>query len=449
MNTSRRQRDECRVVVTGIGMLSSLGIGAEAFWRKLSAGESGIGPIQWLSQSAAPGNMGGEVWDFDEKAARKTYLSPQKKTVRLMCREIQLGVASANLAVEHARLDPDAIKKDRFGVEFGANLMLSPPDVLKDGCWKCIDADDPTREFHHASWGSMGQNESRPSGMQELEPLWLLKYLPNMPACHISIGLDARGPSNSMTMDDASGNLAVAEAARIIARGRADAMIAGSTGTRLHPVKSIHARLWDDVAESEKSSDTWCRPFDRERTGQVVAEAACSFIVESEQHAQDRGAAILAEVLGSGCSCVMDRQGKPDLRRALAVSMRKALEDAGLEPKDIGHVNAHGIGSQAGDALEAAAILDVFGKEHPNVPVTALKSYFGNSGSGNGLLELAGSILGLREGIIPPTRNYETPDPKCPINIVAGKPQETRNRVVLNVNVTSIGQASALVVQVR
>jgi 3-oxoacyl-[acyl-carrier-protein] synthase II len=153
-------------------------------------------------------------------------------------------------------------------------------------------------------------------------------------------------------------------------------------------------------------------------------------------------------VLGAGCSCVVDREGKPDLRRALAAAMQNALSDAGLEPKDIGHINAHGLGTQAGDAIEAAAILDVFGKEHPNVPVTALKSYFGNSGCGNGLLELAGSILALREGLIPPTRNYETPDPKCPINIIAGKPQATNNRVVLNINVTSIGQASAAIVRV-
>src|SRR5688572_8817522 len=161
MSANRKRPEECRVVITGMGMLSPLGIGVEAFWRKLSAGESGIGPIRWLSHSAAPGNMGGEVWDFDEKEARKTYLSPQKKTMKLMCREIQLGVASANLAVEHARLEHESLKRDRFGVEFGANLMLSPPDVLKESCWKCIDGDDPTREFHHARWGAMGENKDQ------------------------------------------------------------------------------------------------------------------------------------------------------------------------------------------------------------------------------------------------------------------------------------------------
>lgn len=437
------------MVITGMGMLSPLGIGVDAFWRKLSAGESGIGPIQWITDSAAPGNMGGEVWGFNEKEAKKTYLAAQKKTMKLMCREIQLGVASANLAVEHAKLDVDALKRERLGVEFGANLMLSPPDMLKDGCWKCVDADDPTREFHHPRWGARGENKDQKSGMDELEPLWLLKFLPNMPACHISIGLDARGPSNSMTMDDASGNLALTEAARIIGRGRADVMIAGSTGTRLHPMKTIHARLWDEIAHSEKASDTWCRPFDRNRNGQVVAEAACSFIVETESHAQERGATILADVLGAGSACVMNRQSQANPRQALAIAMKNALGDAGLEPKDIGHINAHGLGSKAADAAEALAILDVFGPTHPNIPVTALKSYFGNSGSGNGLLELAGSILSLKDGNILPTRNYETPDPACPINIIAGAPQSTKNRIVINVNMTRSGQASATVVSVR
>lgn len=448
MNTSRSQTDERRVVITGMGMLSSLGIGTDAFWQKLSAGESGIGPIQSLSHSAAPKNMGGEVWDFDLKEARKTYLSPQKKTVRLMCREIQIGVASANLAVEHARLETKDLKRDRFGVEFGANLMLSPPEVLKDGCWKCVEPEDPTREFHHEKWGSEGANTDQASGMQELEPLWLLKYLPNMPACHISIGLDARGPSNSMTMDDASGNLALAEAARMIARGRADVMIAGSTGTRLHPVKTVHARLWEDVADSDTPAELWYRPFDRDRNGQVVAEAACSLIVEEQSHAEQRGATVFAEVLGAGSACVADKAGQPNLRKALAIAMHKAIEDAGLTPRDIGHINAHGIGSQAGDAAEAAAILDVFGADHPKVPVTALKSYFGNSGSGNGLLELAGSILSLREGKILPTRNFENPDPNCPLHIVAGNAESTENRVFLNINVTTIGQASAAILRV-
>jgi 3-oxoacyl-[acyl-carrier-protein] synthase II len=171
--------------------------------------------------------------------------------------------------------------------------------------------------------------------------------------------------------------------------------------------------------------------------------------VETEAHAKERGATIFADVLGAGSACVVNRQSQPDLRTALAIAMRKALEDAGLEPKHIGHINAHGLGSKAADALEAKAILDVFGPTHPNVPVTALKSYFGNSGSGNGLLELAGSILSLREGLIPSTRNYETPDPDCPINIVKGEPQPTANPVVLNLNVTRSGQASAAIVEVR
>src|SRR5690606_389251 len=162
------------------------------------------------------------------------------------------------------------------------------------------------------------------------------RYLPNMPACHIGISNDARGPSNSITLDEASGNLALGEAFRIIVRDRADIMIAGTTGTRLHAVKTIHAALWDELAASDQPPESWCRPFDRDRNGQVVAEGACSFILEEESHAQSRGATILGTVLGAGSSCVIDRAGKPDPRQALTNAMRAALRDAGIEPDQVG-----------------------------------------------------------------------------------------------------------------
>jgi 3-oxoacyl-[acyl-carrier-protein] synthase II len=363
-----------------------------------------------------------------------------------MCREIQMGVASAALALEHAAIDPEAMDHERFGVDFGANLMFSPPDVLKDACWTCVDGDDPRREFHYARWGQGGANEGAKSGMGSMEPLWLLRYLPNMPACHIGIFADARGPSNSITLDEASGNLAVGEATRVIGRGHADVMIAGTTGTRLHPVKTMHAALWDQLARSDAPPERWSRPFDRARTGQVVAEGACSFILEEEGFARSRGAKILGNVLGGGSSCVSNGQGRGDLRRALVNAMRSALRDAGLSPGDVGHVNAHGLATREADREEAAAIHEVFGPRAGNVPVTALKSALGNSGSGCGTLELAGSLLALTQGVVPATLNYETADPECPLNVVHGAPLPVSNRVVLNVNVTRMGQASALVV---
>lgn len=432
-----------RVVLTGVGILSPLGVGVDAFRTSLAEGKSGVGPITRLEYTASPHNVGGEVAEFDEKYCRKNYPKPHRKSIKVMCREIQMGVASAVLALEDSGLDLDAVDHERFGVDFGANLMFSPPEVLKDACWRCTDEDD---DFHYEQWGKAG-GETGTTGMDAMEPLWLLRYLPNMPACHIGIFLDARGPNNSLTQDDASLNLALGEACRIIQRGRADVMIAGATGTRLHPVKTIHAALWDQLAESPDPPETWCRPFDKTRTGQVVSEGACSFLLETETHANARGAKILATVEGAGSSCVSDSGGRPDHTRAMVNAMRAALNDAGMKPEDVGCVNAHGLGSPEADRAEAAAIHEVFGGSAEETPVTALKSYFGNSGSASGALELAGSLVSLSSGVIPPTLNYERPDPECRLNVVHGRPLETSNRVVLSVNVTRMGQAAALIVR--
>jgi 3-oxoacyl-[acyl-carrier-protein] synthase II len=280
-----------------------------------------------------------------------------------------------------------------------------------------------------------------------MEPLWLLKYLPNMPACHISIALDARGPSNSITLDEASGNAAVGEGHRIVSRGHADVVVAGTTGARLHPMQSIHAAMWDEIAEEDGPPETWSKPFDKHRTGQVVGEGAGTFVLEEESHARGRGATVYGEVLGFGSACVADRDGTPRPRRALALAMQAALRDAGLTPDDVGHVNAHGLGSRKTDQAEAAAIHDVFGSRGSTVPVTALKSYLGNAGPGCGTQELAASLLALRHGFVPPTLNYRTPDADCLLNVVHGERLATDNPVVLKLNVTRMGQATALVVR--
>ncbi|MEO1998475.1 MAG: beta-ketoacyl synthase N-terminal-like domain-containing protein, partial [Planctomycetaceae bacterium] len=232
-------------------------------------------------------------------------------------------------------------------------------------------------------------------------------------------------------------------AAAIITRGRADAMIAGTTGTRLHPVKTMHAKMWDQLADEPAEFERRCRPFDLDRCGQVVGEGACSFLLEDESHARARGAEILGVLLGAGSSCVQRSSGTPDCGQALVNAMHVALANADLQPSDIGHVNANGLSTTEGDKVEARALQEVFGDDGP--PVTALKSYLGNAGSGCGTLELAGSLLGLKHGVVPATLNYDTPDPECPIHVVHGQPAATTNKVVLSINVTRCGQASALI----
>lgn len=428
-----------RVVVTGMGIMSPVGIGAEKFAAQLLANQSGVGVIESLDYTASPGNVGAEVREFTLSSARKEHLKQHRKSIKVMCREIQLGVAAALQAVQHSGIDMDTIDHTRFGVDFGANLMLSPPDVLKDAAWKCTTPEGDDFRFGFDEWGTIG--------LPSMEPLWLLRYLPNMPACHIGIAVDARGPNNSITLDEASGNLVVAETCGILRRGIADVMITGTTGTRVHPVKTMHSAMWDKLADTPEAPEERCRPFEKQRSGDVVGEGSGSLILETEEHAQQRGATIYATVLGTGSSCVLSRTGQADRRTAMRQAMQAALRSADLSPQDIGHVNANASGSPTGDQEEAAAIQDVFGPD-TDIPVTAVKSFLGNSGSGCGPLETAASILSVREGVVLPTLNYQQPDPDCPLNVVHDGNLAIENRVFLKLSVTRQGQASAVIMSV-
>ncbi len=428
------RESERQVVITGIGVVSPIGIGIGDFWKGLESGTSGVRPTSTFPCAPPQCRIAGEVQNFVPSQFTKTR--EQKKALRVMCREIQLGFAAASLALDDAGIKEGDIAPERLGVEFGANLMLSPPEDLAEAEAAC--SDPATHDFKYDRWGDVG--------LGQMFPLWLLKFLPNMPACHIGIAADARGPNNSITIDEASANLVMGESLRVIARGHADVMITGSTGTRVHSVKSIHAMMWDKLANFEDDPATACRPFDRTRTGQVVGEGAGVLIVEDDSHARQRGAKIYGRILGAGCACVSSLSGKGDTRRALAQAMRLALKDAGLKPSEIGHINAHGLATVESDKHEAQAIHDVFGDVAAKVPVTALKSYFGNCAAGCGALELAGSLAGLSHGLVPQTLNYRHPDPECGLSIVAGEPLAVTNKTFLKINVTRMGQASAVVI---
>ncbi|MCG6155452.1 beta-ketoacyl-[acyl-carrier-protein] synthase family protein [Rubinisphaera margarita] len=426
-----------RVAITGMGMVSACGNGIDAFEKSLLEGRSGISAIDLFPGVTPPGHIGAQCRDFNDSSIKKEYLKPQRKSIKVMCRDIQLGVASANLALEHSGLGIKEEEDPRLGVEFGADLMLSPPDVLFGAVAASRNEQGMPTD---TQWGE--------KGLAQMEPLWLLKYLPNMPACHISIYAKACGPSNSLTLEDANGNLTLGESLRIMRRGQADTMIAGTTGARLHVIKSINLTSLKEVAEPNgQAPEEVLKPFDKNRSGEVLGEGACAFILEREDKAKERNATIFAYVLGIGSSCVRHPKTGPDPKQAMVNAIRAALRSADVTIDQIGHINAHGSGSQTMDAAEAAAILEVFGDRGREIPVTALKPFFGNCGSGSGTLEIAGSILGLRHGVVFPTLNYATPDPECPLNIVHGEPLKTDNKIFLNINVTRAGQASALLVE--
>jgi 3-oxoacyl-[acyl-carrier-protein] synthase II len=352
-----------------------------------------------------------------------------------MCRESQMGVAAAQRAINDAGLTVTNQDPDRTGVVYGSDYMLTMPDEFTASIRACIvDADG----FQFSRWAG--------PGMEKMPPLWLLKYLPNMPASHIAIYNDMRGHSNSITQREAAANLAVAEAFRVITRHHADCMVAGATGSRVHPMKAVHALQQEQLADQDCEPAAACRPFDRDRTGMVLGEGSGAVILEELEHAKARGARIYGEVVGAGSSSVADRNLVARRDAALTNAMRSALSDAGATPEKVGHIQAHGLGTRTCDADEARAIREVFGAHARQVPVAAAKSYFGNLGAGSGMVELIAGTLALGEQRLFRVLNYQTPDPECPISAV-GSSDAPPGDSFLNVNVTPQGQASCVMVR--
>jgi 3-oxoacyl-[acyl-carrier-protein] synthase II len=281
-------------------------------------------------------------------------------------------------------------------------------------------------------------------GLPEVHPLWLLTCLPNMPGCYIAMYNNLQGPNNTITLGDGAANLAVAEAADLIRDGDADMMLAGGCGNHLDSCSLLHAVLDEDLAVHGDDPSGILRPFDRDRCGTLPAEGAAAFVLESLQAATDRGATIYGEVLGGGASCVVDH-GRPDRSTAMALAMRSALEIAGVNAADIGHIQAHGLSSRRVDLEETLAIRSVFG-DASRTPVTAAKGHFGDAGAGSGALELAAGLMALRSGRLHRVRNCENVDPQCELRIVRedGCPSGDS---FLKLSVTPQGQASALIVR--
>ncbi len=360
-----------RVVITGLGVISPLGNLPSALWAALSAGRSGVGATTLLPPSGQPLKFAaeareftGEIEDFGplEKERKKAI----KKGLKVMCRETRMAVAAAQLALADAGLAESPPDPEMSGVVLGSDYMLTMPEDYEGGMKKCA----PGGAFDFERWGK--------EGLGEMAPLWMLKYLPNMPASHIAIFNDLRGPNNSLTMREAAGNLAIGEAFRTIQRGHASLMVAGATGTRILPMQAIHALQTEQMAADNGDPTKASRPFDKNRTGMVAGEGAGMVVLEELQSARSRGATIYAEVIGLGSANVADTMlhGKCDV--ALERAMKAALRDAGRAPSDVSHINAHGLSTTDRDADEARAIREVFGAIADKLPVTAPKSYFGN-----------------------------------------------------------------------
>ncbi|MCO6455192.1 MAG: beta-ketoacyl-[acyl-carrier-protein] synthase family protein [Pirellulaceae bacterium] len=411
------------VVITGVGVVSPIGIGRQAFWSALREARSGVGTFERLRGSSWPVQIAAEVRDFDGKA----FVSP-RKALKVMSRELQLGYAAGKMAMEDAGLPPGSVAPERLGVVFASDMLFCDIDELVEPFRQCVDGG----EFHFEQWG--------PRAIGQLFPLWMLKYLPNMTACHIGIAEDARGPNNTIVQGDASSLLALIEAANLIRRGHADVVLTGGASSRLSMTPMMFrgplnmSRRNDDPAAA-------CRPFDADRDGQVGGEGAGCLVLEHRRHAEARGATLLAAIGGYGCTfdprCHHAQASAGD---AIARSLELALHMADLAPDDVDHVNAHGLSTIEHDRREAQAIQRVLG----DVPVTAPKSLFGNLGAGGGSVEAVASVLAMQAGEVPPTLNYDRPDPECPVRVVTGQPLAAPQEAAVVMSQSTTGQVASV-----
>ena len=427
-----------RVVITGMGVVSPLGLTLEDLWDGLESGRSAVVPIESFASGGLPLHHAAEARCFTGEIENFGPLDGERKKairkgLKVMCRESQMAVAAAQRALHDAGDAAAHHPPERFGCVFGSDYMLTLPEDFTASVARCRGADG---RFEFDLWADQG--------LPQLTPLWLLRYLPNMPASHIAIYNDLRGPSNSLTLREASGHLAVGEATVTIQRGAADIMVAGATGTRVHPMKTVHALQSEQVALGDGEPTTWSRPFDKGRRGMVLGEGAAVLILEELGHAERRGARIYGEVIGHAARCATDPGGAGRRRQALASALGRALAQAGIGPAQLGHVHAHGASTVMGDREEAAALHDVLGADAARLPTVAAKSHFGNLGGGSGLVETIASVLALGRGRLFPLLNYDMPDAECPVRAArAGDPAGT---VFASAGITPQGQAGALVV---
>jgi 3-oxoacyl-[acyl-carrier-protein] synthase II len=421
-----RAVSEREVVITGLGIASPIGVGREQVWASIAARRSGVRALPTYAAAGWLAPFGGSVESFDPKE-----LIQPRKSIKVMSREVQLASAAAELAWQDAGLAQATIDPDRFGVVGAAGLFYCEPEELQIPFAQWQKHED----FDIRRWSR--------EAMGEMYPLWMLKYLPNMPACHIGIRYDARGPNNTIAQHDVSSLLALIEAAEVIRRDQADVMIVGGTGSRLTPTELLwHAGARLACCNGNCDPASICRPFDAGRSGLVYGEGAAQLVLESREHAERRGARIMARFAGGAVRCEPSADEMRPTGDAIRRTIHAALAAAGKSPAEIGHVNAHGNSTLEDDAIEAQAIRDTLG----DVPVTAPKSFFGNLGHGSGMVELAASLLAMEQGMIPPTLNYTHSDPQCPVSVVTEmRPTEKRTFIKLNHNTT--GPAAAVIIE--
>jgi 3-oxoacyl-[acyl-carrier-protein] synthase II len=422
------------VVVTGIGVVAPNGIGKQAFWKACVDGKSGVRAIRTFDASSHPVRVAAEVADFD----LSPYLPSQhRKSLKIMGRAARFGVAAAGMAVEDSGLDLARQNPDRVGVVMGTGIVpMDLPEIaplLAEAC--------------HED-GVVDANRLGQKGPSALFPLWILKYLPNMTAAHISLVHNARGPNNTIVTACAAGTQAVGEGFRLIARGDADVVLAGGADSRIDPLLLLAYSALGALSPGDRAPEEVSRPFDGGRDGFVLGEGAGVLILEEEERARRRGAVIYAEVLGLGSSFDAYAVTKPDpTAGGAARAIKWALDEARVDPSDVNYINAHGTSTRLNDQMETMAVKRVFGDTAKALPLSSIKSMVGHLIGAAGAVEAAALALTLHDGVLPPTINQTQPDPDCDLDYVPNCARPMRARTGVSTSFGFGGQNAALVMR--
>ena len=391
-----------RVVVTGMGCVSPLGQNVETTWRALLAGTSGVAPITQFDASTFKTRFAAEVKDFDPEALLG------RRDARRMDRVTQFAIVAAGEALSSSGLAIDDGNRGRIGVVLGTGIggigtLLKGAQVLAE------------------------------RGPHWVSPFMVPMMLPDTSAGQVAIHFGLRGPNLAVVTACATGTNAIGEAAEMIRRGAADAMVAGGSEAAIVPVALAGFNVMDAISIRNDDPERASRPFDRDRDGFVLGEGAAALILESLDHARSRRASILAEVAGYGTTNDAYHMSAPlEDGAGASACMRLALADAGLAPTEIDYINAHGTSTRLNDASETSAIKTVFGELAYSIPISSTKSMTGHLLGAAGAVEAIFSVLALREGVIPPTINYQTPDPACDLDYVPNQSRPAKIRRALS-----------------
>ncbi|MEM8732829.1 MAG: beta-ketoacyl synthase N-terminal-like domain-containing protein [Planctomycetota bacterium] len=417
------------IVITGVGCVSSIGIGRAALQSALLQGESGIRPHLSLNDDVKTTYLSAPVLDFDGKK----FVTP-RKAIKVMSREVQMAYSAARLAWEDAGIENGMVAPERMGVIYGSEIIPGDHAELA-GAVKASRYND---RFQASRWGEVFG--------KEVFPLWMLRNLPNMPACHVGIAIDARGPNNTIAQEEVSGLLALSESIAIIERGAADMMVVGGVGNRVTPPRMSFRvqRLYHQQPEDEVS-DQGCPPFSSQSRGIVGAEGSAAIVIERRSHAVKRGATVLGTVLACTSRCGTPSKSYAGSKEAIASAAAAVLSQAAVDVSDLNHVCSQGFAEANLDQTEAMAIADVVGDQ---VPITAVSSYLGTAGAACGMMELVGSLLTLNAGRSLPIHGWREPPQGYAVQVLKDSAQASTASCFLKTSQTPFGHAAAAVVRV-